>query len=219
MIKCAMFDLDGTLVNTIEDLARAAAFTVEQLGYNKKWSMSDYTSFVGNGAKLLVSRSFDNTLDEEQLENALEVFKKKYQQILLDNAYAYDGIKESLEYIKQQGIYLAVVTNKPHKAAVKMVEEIFGRDYFDVIVGAVEDKPKKPDRYMPSLALSKLQISGDEVIFFGDSDVDIKTARAIGACAVACSWGYRSEDSLKKAVPDAIIYKPIYIKNFFEKNC
>ena len=156
MIKCALFDLDGTLADTSADLGRATAWVLEKLGRKAKWSDKDYRAFVGNGARMLLDRAFEHSLSESELDEALELFKVKYNEILLDNAVVYDGVKEALDCLKSKGIKLAVVTNKPHQSAVLMVESLFGRDYFDFIVGAVEDKPKKPDPYTANLALEKL---------------------------------------------------------------
>lgn len=211
MIKCALFDLDGTLADTSADLGRATAWVLEKLGRKAKWSDKDYRAFVGNGARLLLDRAFEHSLSESELDDALELFKVKYNEILLDNAVVYDGIKDALDYLKSKGIKLAVVTNKPHDSAVLMVESLFGRDYFDFVVGAVEDKPKKPDPYSANLALEKLGCNGSEAIFFGDSDVDIHTAKNVGAEAVACSWGFRSFESLFAAGPSVIIDEPSYI--------
>ncbi len=217
MIKCAMFDLDGTLVNTIDDLARAADYTLIQYGVEPKWSVDDYLRFVGNGAKLLVSRAFENKLSDEELNRAFAIFKAKYNEILLDNAYVYDGIMPSLDAIKAQGVKLAVVTNKPNDAAVKIVETLFGEGCFECVYGAFEDKPKKPDKYLPSSALATVGAAGEESIFFGDSDVDVETARSVGAYAVSCSWGFRDRETLEKAHPDSIIDNPADIINFFKK--
>ena len=211
MIKCALFDLDGTLADTSADLGRATAWVLEKLGRKAKWSDKDYRAFVGNGARMLLDRAFEHSLSESELDEALELFKVKYNEILLDNAVVYDGVKEALDCLKSKGIKLAVVTNKPHQSAVLMVESLFGRDYFDFIVGAVEDKPKKPDPYTANLALEKLGCKGSEAIFFGDSDVDVHTAKNIGAEAVACSWGFRSFESLFAAGPSVIIDNPSYI--------
>lgn len=211
MIKCALFDLDGTLVDTAADLGKATAWVLEKLGRKAKWTDKDYRAFVGNGARLLLDRAFEHSLSESELDNALELFKSKYNEILLDNAVIYDGINDALDYLKSKGIKLAVVTNKPHQSAVLMVESLFGKDYFDFIVGAVEDKPKKPDPYSANLALEKFCCKGSEAIFFGDSDVDVNTAKNIGAEAVACSWGFRSFESLFAAGPSVIIDKPSYI--------
>lgn len=215
MIKCALFDLDGTLVNTAEDLGRATAYVLEVYGVEPKWTKDDYRAFVGNGAKKLLDRAFEHKLSDDELNKALEVFKKKYNEILLDNAYVYDGIKDALDFLKKKGIKLAVVTNKPHICAVKMVETLFGKGYFDVIIGATEDVAKKPDPYTANLALKRLGCSPEEAIFFGDSDVDIYTARNAGIEGVGCSWGFRSFECLFSASPSVIIDSADYIPKLF----
>ena len=91
--------------------------------------------FVGNGAKKLIERAFEHTLSPDELENAYEMFKIKYQEILLDNAHIYDGVKEQLDILKQKGVKIAVVTNKPHLSAIKMIETLFGKGYFDLVTG------------------------------------------------------------------------------------
>ena len=205
MIRSALFDLDGTLVDTSVDLGRATAFVLESYGIAPKWSDSDYRAFVGNGARKLLDRAFEHTLSENELDKALVLFKKKYNKILLDNACLYDGVKVSLDFLKQKGIKLAVVTNKPHESALTMVETLFGRGYFDVIVGAKEDKPKKPNPYSINLALEKLECCAENAIYFGDSDIDIFTARNAGVKGIACSWGYRNMECLLAASPAAVI--------------
>lgn len=96
MIKCAIFDLDGTLVNSIDDLGLATDYVLKQYGKEPKWTTDDYRLFVGNGAKKLVERAFEHKLSPAELEKAYEMFKEKYNEILLDHAHLYDGIKDSL---------------------------------------------------------------------------------------------------------------------------
>lgn len=215
MIKCAIFDLDGTLVDTAYDLGRATAYVLESYGFEPKWTDDDYRSFVGNGAKKLLDRAFEHKLSDEELNTALEIFKNKYNEILLDNAYVYDGIKMALDRLKKHEIRLAVVTNKPHFAAVKMVEALFGKNYFDVIVGAEEDVAKKPDPFTTNLALKRLDCSPKEAFFFGDSDVDIYTAKNAGVKSVGCSWGFRSRECLLSASPSLIIDRADCIAELF----
>lgn len=215
MIKAALFDLDGTLVNTAEDLGRATASVLESYGVEAKWTKEDYISFVGNGARKLLDRAFEHKLSDEELTKALELFQEKYNEMLLDNAYVYDGVREALDKIREMGVKLAVVTNKPHKCAVKMVETLFGKDYFNVIIGATEDVAKKPDPYTANLALKKLDCPPGEAIFFGDSDVDIYTAKNAGIESVGCSWGFRSFACLFSASPSVIIDSPDYIPKLF----
>lgn len=215
MIKAALFDLDGTLVNSAEDLGRATASVLESYGVEAKWTKEDYISFVGNGARKLLDRAFEHKLSDEELTKALELFQEKYNEMLLDNAYVYDGVREALDKIREMGVKLAVVTNKPHKCAVKMVETLFGKDYFNVIIGATEDVAKKPDPYTANLALKKLDCPPGEAIFFGDSDVDIYTAKNAGIESVGCSWGFRSFECLFSASPSVIIDSPDYIPKLF----
>lgn len=215
MIKCALFDLDGTLVNTIDDLGRAVDYVLEQHGIEPHWTVDDYKRFVGNGAKKLVDRAFEHTLDEVQLDRAFELFRERYNSILLDNAKPYDGINEALDALKQKGIKLAVVTNKPQDAAVLMVESVFGKDFFDVIVGATENAPKKPDPYPANKALEALGCKADEAIYFGDSDIDVYTAKNARIEAVACLWGFRSFECLMAASPSVIIDSAEYIIKLF----
>ena len=210
-IKCAVFDLDGTLVNTIDDLANACIVLLKKYGYNYIWNESDYKRFVGNGAKKLVERAFGGKLSADELEKIYAEFKPLYEKTMLDNAYAYDGIKEQLDILKSHGIKLCVVTNKPNKAAKGMVEHIFGKDYFDFISGVVDGKPTKPDPYSTLLALDAVDCTADEAIYFGDSNVDMQTARNAGIEAVGVTWGFRTFEELFAEHPSIIIDEPKYI--------
>lgn len=214
-IKCAVFDLDGTLVNTIDDLANACNILMEKYGYDAKWSIDDYKRFVGNGAKKLVARAFGNTLDENTLDERYREFKIIYDRIKLDNAHAYDGIKEQLDIIKAMGVKLCVVTNKPDVAAHGMVENIFGKDYFDYIIGGIDGVPTKPDPTTTFKALSAVGCKPSDAIFFGDSEVDMKTAKNANIEAVGCSWGFRSFETLFAEHPAVIIDEPRYISKLF----
>lgn len=215
MIKCAIFDLDGTLVNTIDDLANACEILIKKYNFSANWSLDDYKQFVGNGAKKLVSRAFDNSLDEETLQSRYEEFKTVYEKIKLDNAYAYDGIKEQLEILKEQGIKLCVVTNKPDVAAKGMVEHIFGKGYFDYIIGCQDGVPTKPDPATTKMALDAVGCKPSEAIYFGDSEVDMRTAKNADIEAVGVSWGFRSFQTLFKENPSIIIDDPSYISKLF----
>lgn len=212
-IKCAIFDLDGTLVNTIDDLAGACNQLIEKYNFDASWTTDDYKKFVGNGAKLLVSRAFDNSLDEDTLNERYFEFKQIYEKIKLDNAYVYEGIVEQLEILKKKGIKLCVVTNKPDKAAKGMVEHIFGIDYFDFIIGCVDGVPTKPDPTTTRIAMERCGVKADQCIYFGDSEVDMKTAKNASVEAVGCSWGFRSFGQLFAENPSVIIDEPRYISS------
>lgn len=214
-IKCAVFDLDGTLVNTIDDLANCCNILLKKYGYDYTWSEADYKRFVGNGAKKLVERAFGGKLSADELDEIYAEFKPLYEKTMLDNAYAYDGIKEQLEILKEVGIKLCVVTNKPNKAATGMVEHIFGEGVFDFISGVVDGKPTKPDPYSTLLALDAVGCTSDEAIYFGDSNVDMQTARNAGIEAVGVTWGFRTFEELFAEHPSVIIDEPKYISKLF----
>lgn len=214
-IKCAVFDLDGTLVNTIDDLAGATEILLKKHNFEANWSLDDYKKFVGNGAKKLVERAFDHTLDEKTLNDRYEEFKPIYDEIKLDHAHAYDGIKEQLQILKDKGIKLCVVSNKPDIAAHGMVEHIFGKGFFDYITGCVDGLPTKPDPTTTLMALSAVDCKPTETIFFGDSEVDMRTAKNADIEAVGCSWGFRSFETLFAEHPSVIIDETSYISSLF----
>lgn len=213
MIKCVIFDLDGTLVNTIDDLAGACEILLKKYGVESKWTNDDYKKFVGNGAKKLVYRAFGESLDEDTLNKRYEEFKPLYDSMKLDNAHIYDGINEQLEYLKKKGVKLCVVSNKPDVATKGMVEHFFGKGYFDYIVGGIDGVPVKPDPTSTLNAIKYVGCKPNETIFFGDSEVDVRTAKNANVEAVACSWGYRTFETLFAESPDIIIDHPKYISN------
>lgn len=214
-IKCAVFDLDGTLVNTLDDLAGACKILLKRYDFDAKWTMDDYRQFVGNGLKKLVERAFDHTLSEDELNARYAECKEIYDTIKLDHAHAYDGIKEQLGMLKKNGIKLCVVTNKPDVAAKGMVEHIFGKGFFDVIIGCVDGVPTKPDPTTTKQALAAVSCKPKEAIYFGDSEVDMRTAHNAGIEAVGCSWGFRSFQTLFAENPSVIIDDPKYISKLF----
>lgn len=213
--ECVIFDLDGTLINTIDDLGLACDFILKEQGITPCWTNEDYKNFVGNGARLLVKRAFSNKLSEAELDELYARFKVKYNEIKLDHAHAYDGIKQVVGLLKDSGRKLVVCTNKPDVAAKGMVEAIFGKEAFDIVQGAVDGKPTKPDPTVAREILTNLGISPKNTIWIGDSDVDIISARNLGCESIAVTWGFRSADSLLKERPGALIYSPKDILKIF----
>ena len=213
-IKCVIFDLDGTLINTIDDLGFACDHLLRSKGIIPKWTEDDYKQFVGNGAKLLVQRAFDDKLSEAELNEQYELFKMKYNEIKLDHAYVYEGIYEVVSCLKDHGVKLAVCTNKPDKAAKGMVKALFGQDVFDIVLGAVDSVPKKPDTAMANKIIYELRVNADECVWIGDSAVDIESAKNLGCECVAVTWGFRSRESLEKCLPTHISDTPKDILNF-----
>ncbi len=214
-IKCAVFDLDGTLINTITDLKNACDNLIRKYGFCASWDESDYKRFVGNGNRKLVERAFKHTLSESQLDDRLKEFLEYYTEHSLDNTKPYDGIKEQLQILKEKGIKLAVVTNKTESAAVSILNSFFGEDMFDVIVGQRDGVPVKPAPDGVYIALKEMGCTKDEALYFGDSNVDMQTAKNAGIEAVAVTWGFRTFEELFSEHPDVIIDEPKYISKLF----
>ena len=214
-IKCAVFDCDGTILNTITDLKNACDYVIKKHGFDAEWTEDDYKKFVGNGMKKLVERAFKHTLSNDELDNMLSEFKAYYNIHMLDNTKPYDGIAKQLEILKEKGIKLCVVTNKAEPEAISIIEKLFGKGTFDAIIGQRDNMPVKPDPAGVFEALKTVDCTVDEAVFFGDSSVDIKTAQNAGIDVVGVTWGFRTFDELFALSPDVIIDKPEYISKLF----
>lgn len=207
-VKCVVFDLDGTLVDTVDDLGLACDYLLKQKGITPQWTKDDYKAFVGNGAKLLVERAFSGMLSETELDEQYEFFKKKYAEIKLDHAYVYEGVAEVVKMLKENDIKLAVCTNKPNAAAIGMVEHFFGSDTFEIVRGALDGIPKKPNPTLANEIAESLGVNANECVWIGDSAVDIESAENFGCECIAVTWGFRSRESLLERDPDYIIDDP-----------
>lgn len=214
--KCIIFDLDGTLVNTIDDLGLACDYLLKKHGIEPKWTVADYKNFVGNGAKLLVKRAFENKLSESELDAIYEEFKIKYNEIKLEHAHIYPGIEEVAKSLKDAGIILVVCTNKPDVAAKGMIDTLFAKKSFDVVQGALDNKPRKPDPLVPSEILKSLSIKPNEAVWIGDSNVDIEAAHNLGCLGIGVTWGFRPLENLVSAGADIILNNPKDILKIFQ---
>ncbi len=214
-IKCAVFDLDGTLINTLTDLINSCEYVMKKHNFSRSWSEDNYKKFVGNGNRKLVERAFDHTLSEEELDICFNEFMEHYNKHFLDNTLPYDGIREQLDILKSKGIKIAVVTNKVEAAAVYILEYFFGKGMFDVIIGQRDGLPAKPEPDGVFLALEEMGCSAEEAIYFGDSNVDMRTAKNAKIEAVAVTWGFRSFEELFAENPEIIIDDPKYIEKLF----
>lgn len=212
---CAVFDLDGTLINTITDLGNACDYVLQKHGYAPQWTENDYKRFVGNGMRKLVERAFSHQLSEEQLNAYLAEFKAYYAKTQLDNTRPYPGIPEALAALKQKGIPIAVVTNKAEEAALAILAELFPEKPFDVIIGQRDNLPVKPAPEGVFLALQAMGFTPEDALYFGDSNVDMQTAQNAAIPAVGVTWGFRSREELEQAGASQIIDSPAVIPALF----
>lgn len=219
-IKCAVFDLDGTLLNTIKTITHYLNFALSRSNLPTV-SEQECKGFVGDGARMLIKRAI-----EARGEYSEDLYKKMYEDY--NTAYnaephylteAYDGISLMLRALRESGIRLAVLSNKPHVATLATVEKFFP-DTFDAVLGGRDGVPLKPDPTVLLEVIRSLGFEPSECAYIGDSDVDMLTAANAGASlAIGVSWGYRSRELLVDSGADCIadtapdISRLIFTKN------
>ena len=210
-----IFDLDGTLLNTIDDLGYACNYALEHTGFPTH-QIENYPRMVGNGINNLIRRALPETKrTEENIWRVREYFVPYYNEHNCDYTRPYEGIPEVLQKLKAQGHLLAVASNKYQAATEKIVSHFFP-GVFDVILGEREGIPRKPDPQIVKDIMAQLndQMANDPmVLYIGDSLVDRDTAENAHVPFVACSWGYVSRDALIKAGVARIVDVPAKISN------
>lgn len=211
MHTLAIFDLDGTLADTLCDLADAVNFGLTQLGYPTH-PYESYKIFVGNGVKKLCERALPDD-KKDDTDRLLMIFTERYNEHFLDKTCLYDGIKEALTALTDNGVTLAVATNKPQEFAVQIVEKLLPEFEFVKILGGCAERPKKPSPDIILEILDELPI-GTNAFMIGDSNVDIETAVNAGITSVGCIWGFRGEKELTVAGADYIASAPCDIPEF-----
>ncbi|MDE5606608.1 MAG: HAD family hydrolase [Bacteroidales bacterium] len=214
--RLVIFDLDGTLVDTLADLAAAMNTVLSRLGYPTH-PVADYRFKVGNGVAKLVERSLPEAARQQPavVADALQQFLDYYNRHDMDATAPYDGIPDLLKRLKARGLQLAVASNKPHAAAVEIVHHYFGQDLFDCIYGQRPGAPVKPDPAIVHDILRTLDVSAGHALYVGDSAVDMETARRSGIPSVGVLWGFRPESELREAGACHIVSHPSEIFRIF----
>ena len=208
MYNTVIFDLDGTLLNTIDDLADAVNYVQEKYGLEKH-SVDLVRQHVGNGIRNLMIRSVPLGEENPKFEEMLQNFKNYYQKNCQIKTRAYDGIMELLQSLHNKGIKMAIVSNKAHSAVLEL-NEIYFKDYIQVAIGENEAAgiKKKPAPDSVNHALELLDSKKSEAVYVGDSEVDYATAVNSNLDCVLCSWGFRDRELLESFNPKALIDKP-----------
>ncbi len=195
--QLVIFDLDGTILNTLEDLYLSVNFSLKSNGLPER-SREEVRKFVGNGIRLLIERAVPENTSLEATDKVFSDFKEYYSLHSMDNTKPYEGIQEMLECLKNRGIKTAVVSNKADFAVQELVR-IFFDGKFDFVLGEQKSINRKPEPDMVFAALSALGIKADNAVYVGDSEVDIETARNSGISFVIVGWGFRDSEYLIEA--------------------
>lgn len=209
----AIFDLDGTLLDTLEDLYRATNRALDLHSLPRR-TRDEVRMFVGNGVETLIRRAVPEGTDEASVASVLADFKTTYAVICEDHTAPYDGIMELLTALRQQGIRVAVVSNKFDAATKKLCAKYFG-DLIEIAVGERADIRKKPAPDTVFEVLRQLELSADSAVYIGDSNVDIDTARAAGMPCISVTWGLRDEDFLIDHGAAILVNTPRELLRFF----
>ncbi len=206
MKRACVFDLDGTLTDTLESLTYSVNGTLEELGL-KSITSEQCRAFVGDGARCLIERALIASGNEgaSLIEEAMLIYKRIFKTGCMYNVRPYDGIVEMLHALKKAGFKLAVLSNKPHEQTRSVVYEIFGTDMFDWVQGQQEGIPRKPSPEGIYYVLDKLGVEKDCTTYIGDSDVDMVTGKGAGVLTVGVSWGFRDKEVLEKSGADQIV--------------
>lgn len=211
-IDTVIFDLDGTLLNSLEDLKKSVNYALFGFKYPKQ-TLDMVRNNVGNGVEKLIERSLPNGRDNVNFEICLSIFKEHYAKNMAVNTKPYPQILETLATLKSRDYKLAVVSNK-FDAAVKPLCQKYFKTLIDVAIGQSKDTKRKPAPDTVYIALDELQSKVENAIFVGDSEVDIKTAQNAGMNCISVSWGYKTKEFLKQNGASIIIDTPLEIFNY-----
>lgn len=208
MKRAIIFDLDGTLLDTILDLGEACNAALTHYGFPSH-GLDEYPHLVGNGVNKLIERALPaGHKDEETVLRLREVFTPYYDEHKCVHTRPYEGMEAVIKELKKRGYKLAVASNKYNAATQALVKHYFG-DQFDIVFGEREGIRRKPDPQIVNDIIETLGIKREEVLYVGDSDVDMQTARNAGVDSAGCSWGFCERDVLSKERPNYLIDSPM----------
>lgn len=210
MYKTLIFDLDGTLVDSLEDLAMSTNLLLAENNFPIH-DMEVYKQFVGNGVDKLIERALPDDKKGE-VNKYRNRFNEIYNDNCLKHTLPYDGMKELIDDLYYNGYKLAVVTNKPKAYATKIVNQLFP-NRFAYVFGNTVYQPKKPHPCLVQLAMQLLETNKNETVFIGDSNVDIETAINAKIASIGCLWGFRTKEELEAAGATYTVNKPSEIKD------
>ncbi|MDF2589666.1 MAG: HAD-superfamily hydrolase, subfamily variant 1 [Anaerocolumna sp.] len=209
-----IFDLDGTLLNTLEDLTDSVNYSLETHNLQKR-TMDEVKSFVGNGVKRLMDLAVPTGTKDEITAECLTMFREHYSKNMRNKTKPYDEILELLKALKEKGCKLAIVSNKFDSAVKELCKDYYS-DYISVAIGDSPNALKKPAPDSVYAALAALNSTQKEALYVGDSDVDVHTAHNAGLKCVGVTWGFRTKELLEHEGADYIIDKPLQLLNYLD---
>jgi phosphoglycolate phosphatase len=205
-IEAILFDLDGTLVDTLDDITKGVNTCLEAMGEGPR-SREEVRMMVGDGVDTLCRRAL-NGPDPAKVSEMVARLRAYYGELLVDTAAPYQGIEAMLEVVLKKGVRVSVLSNKPDAMTREIVERMFKQDTFEIIVGHREDLPRKPDPAGALWIAKRMNLPPEAFLFVGDSEVDLATGRAAGMNVLGVTWGFRTEDELNAAGARSLAHQP-----------
>lgn len=214
-MKACIFDLDGTLTNTLESMTYSVNLTLKEMGLSQI-TKDQCRMFVGNGARVLIEESLKVSGDPKasRIEEGMKIYGRIFDQNCTYHVTPYEGIPEMLKALKDRGIHLAVLSNKPDRQTVKVVKEIFGDNIFDYAQGQKDGILRKPAPDGVWYLMEQMQVSKEECLYIGDSEVDAATGKNAGLKTIGVLWGFRDRKTLETAGADHLIERPEELLQF-----
>ena len=217
MKKVLIFDLDGTLADTLPSITRAINLAAVEFGYPER-SCEDVRRAIGNGAWLLVKRLMpaSEAQSDERVSEFLDCYERKYDLTYADADTCYDGMSDTLLELYKRGYMIAVLSNKQDKYVKPIAKQLIPAPMLSFAAGQREGYPKKPDPTVPLDIIKELGAELCGSAFIGDSDVDVKTGKNMGVTAVGCDWGYRPRAELIESGADFVVSRPEELLDIFK---
>lgn len=212
--NAVIFDLDGTLLNTLDDLMDSTNYALRMQNFPER-SREEVRRFVGNGVKKLIERAVPEKTSVADMEQTLAIFKEHYAGNMMNKTAPYEGIEIMLRTLKEKSVPMAIVSNK-FDPAVKELNHLFFETYIQTAIGESEKVSKKPAPDTAFEALRQLGISGESAVYVGDSDVDILTAKNAGLDCISVTWGFRNRAFLLEHGAECLIDSPQELLAFIE---
>ncbi|MCF2681586.1 HAD family hydrolase [Faecalicatena contorta] len=214
-MKACIFDLDGTLTDTLDSMHYSVNATLREMGLTEI-TREQCRSFVGNGARYLINQALRVSGDPQglRLDEGMEIYGRIFDANCTYHVTPYEGVCQMLAALKERGVKLAVLSNKPDRQTVKVVREIFGEDTFDYAQGQKEGIARKPEPDGIYCLLDQMHVTKEECLYVGDSEVDIKTGRNARVKTIGVLWGFRDRETLEAAGAQEMIGRPEELLQF-----
>jgi len=203
-MKALIFDLDGTLLNSLEEIALTMNKILKEYSY-KEYEIKEYKDFVGDGPLTLVRNILPKDTKEEKIKLMVQGFKDAFDTELKHASKPYEGVENLLKKLQNLPLKLAILSNKPHELTCAYTKELFAAYNFLEVHGQKQNIPKKPHPKGAICIAKRLNIACEDIYFIGDTPTDIKTAQAAKMKSIAVTWGFRKEEELKEAGADYLV--------------